>query len=78
MLVLSRKSGSAIAVGDDIEIEVLAIRGNQVKIGIRAPEAVAIVPSELKAQPSREGPHNAEGSPNPPARRMKLVAPEQS
>ena len=37
MLVLSRKSGSAIAVGDDIEIEVLAIRGNQVKIGIRAP-----------------------------------------
>ena len=52
MLVLSRKSGSAIAVGDDIEIEVLAIRGNQVKIGIRAPEAVAIVRSELKAQPS--------------------------
>ena len=70
MLVLSRKSGSAIAVGDDIEIEVLAIRGNQVKIGIRAPEAVAIVRSELKAQPSRERPNNAEGSQDPSSRRI--------
>ena len=68
MLVLSRKSGSAITVGDDIEIEVLAIRGNQVKIGIRAPQAVVIVRSELKAQPSRERPNNAEGSRDPSSR----------
>ena len=60
MLVLSRTKDSAIAVGDDVEIEVLAIRGNQVKIGIRAPQSVAIVRSELKAQPSRERPNNAE------------------
>ena len=70
MLVLSRKSGSAITVGDDIEIEVLAIRGNQVKIGIRAPQAVVIVRSELKAQPSSARPNNTEGSRNPSSRRI--------
>lgn len=59
MLVLSRKTGSAIAVGDDIEIEVLAIRGNQVKIGIRAPQAVAIVRSELKRRPNCQCRNNA-------------------
>ena len=51
MLVLSRTIGSAIMLGDDIEIEVVAIRGNQVQLGIRAPQAVQIFRSELKQAP---------------------------
>ena len=42
MLVLSRTIGSGIILGDDIVIEVVAISGNQVKLGIRAPRAVEV------------------------------------
>lgn len=37
MLVLSRRRGESIIVGDDIEIRILEVHGNQVKIGIQAP-----------------------------------------
>ena len=57
MLVLSRTIGSAIILGDDIEIEVVAIRGNQVQLGIRAPREVEIFRSELK-QPRRNEPQD--------------------
>jgi carbon storage regulator len=56
MLVLSRTRGTAITLGDDIEIEIVAISGNQVKIGIRAPQEVEILRSELKQRPTHESP----------------------
>lgn len=59
MLVLSRTIGSAITLGDDIEIEVVAIRGNQVQLGIRAPQEVEILRSELKQAPDNEPQGNA-------------------
>ena len=59
MLVLSRTIGSAITLGDDIEIEVVAIRGNQVQLGIRAPREVEILRSELKQAPDNEPQGNA-------------------
>lgn len=51
MLVLSRTKGTAITLGDDIEIEVIAIQGNQVKLGIRAPQEIEILRSELRTIP---------------------------
>ena len=47
MLVLTRKSGEAINVGDEITITVLEIRGNQVRLGIEAPLTVVIQRKEL-------------------------------
>ncbi len=47
MLVLTRKSGEAINVGDDITVTVLEVRGNQVRLGIQAPHAVIIHRKEL-------------------------------
>jgi len=47
MLVLTRKSGEAINVGDEITVTVLEIRGNQVRLGIQAPLSITIHRREL-------------------------------
>lgn len=47
MLVLSRKQGQKILVGDDVVITVVRIDGNRVKIGIDAPQSEPIVREEL-------------------------------
>ena len=50
MLVLTRKDGEAIRIGDDILIKVSQIRGGRVKIAIDAPQDVRIRRSELEAR----------------------------
>jgi carbon storage regulator len=47
MLVLTRRPGETILIGDDIEITVLAVDGNQIRVGIDAPEDVKILRGEL-------------------------------
>lgn len=47
MLVLTRKVRQAIRIGDDIVVTVLEVRGEQVRIGIDAPDSVNIVRVEL-------------------------------
>lgn len=47
MLVLARKKDEAIKIGDDIEIKVIGISGDQVKIGIEAPKHVEIHRKEI-------------------------------
>ena len=47
MLVLTRKSNQSIMIGDEIEISVLAIMGEKVRIGIEAPRAVPVVRREV-------------------------------
>lgn len=48
MLVLSRKPGEKIHLGSDIVVTVLEIKGRQVRIGIEAPDRVAIIRGELQ------------------------------
>lgn len=47
MLVLSRKKDQAIMLGDNIEITIIEIQGDQVRIGINAPKSVSIYRKEL-------------------------------
>ena len=47
MLVLSRKLGETIRIGDDIEVKVLGVDGDQVKIGIVAPKKIKVHRSEI-------------------------------
>ncbi len=47
MLVLSRKLNESIILGDDIRVVLLGIRGNQVRLGIQAPERLGIIREEL-------------------------------
>jgi len=47
MLVLSRRQSESIRIGNDITVTVLAVRGNQVRLGILAPEDVSIHREEI-------------------------------
>lgn len=42
MLILTRQTGQALKIGDDTEIQVLGVKGNQVRLGINAPEDVPV------------------------------------
>lgn len=50
MLVLSRRVGESVVIGDDITVTVLEVRGDVVRIGIDAPRSVAVNRAELLAE----------------------------
>ncbi|MBE2897408.1 carbon storage regulator CsrA [Pasteurellaceae bacterium TAE3-ERU1] len=47
MLILTRKVGENLLIGEDISISILSVRGNQVKIGVNAPKEVAVHREEI-------------------------------
>lgn len=50
MLALSRKQGESIVIGNNIEITVLEVKGDQIKLGITAPKSVPVYRKEIYAQ----------------------------
>ena len=60
MLVLTRKSNQSIMIGDDIEVSVLSIMGEKVRIGIQAPRDIPVFRKEvyLEIQQERNGATN--------------------
>jgi len=46
-LILTRKIGEAVKIGDDIEVSIIGVKGNQVRLGINAPNDVAVHREEI-------------------------------
>ena len=65
MLVLTRRMNQTIIIGEDIEITVVEVRGDQVRIGIAAPRGVAVHRHEIWAQIQAENKASA-ASGDPP------------
>jgi len=47
LLVITRKINQSIIINDNIEVKLLSIRGNQVRVGLEAPKNIKIKPAEL-------------------------------
>lgn len=62
MLILTRKVGESVAIGDDIQISIVEIKGTQVKLGIRAPREVSVHRQEIYLKIQEENRRAAEVS----------------
>lgn len=64
MLALTRKVGESIMIGNEIEVTILEIRGEQIKIGINAPKSVPVYRKEVYVQ-IQDANKEAAGQENP-------------
>jgi len=62
MLILTRKLGERITIGDDITITLLEIKGSQVKLGIEAPQSISIHRQEIYEKIRKENLNSSEVS----------------
>lgn len=63
MLILARKAGEAIAIGDQITIRILEIKNGQIKIGVEAPATVTVHRQEIYQRIREENIRAASGAP---------------
>jgi carbon storage regulator len=63
MLVLTRKSNQSIMIGDEIEVSVLSVMGEKVRIGIQAPQKVPVFRKEIYLEIHRESGAQPDGQP---------------
>jgi carbon storage regulator len=54
MLILTRRPGESLRIGDDIEVTVMAVNGSQVRIGINAPRDISVDREEIAERKRRD------------------------
>jgi carbon storage regulator len=63
MLILTRRVGETVMIGDEVTVTVLGVKGNQVRVGINAPRTVAVHREEIFERIKREQQGDQSGEP---------------
>ena len=63
MLILTRRVGETLMIGDDVAVTVLGVKGNQVRIGVKAPKDVTVHREEIYERIREEGDAAEDGQP---------------
>ena len=69
MLILTRRVGETLMIGNEVTVTVLGVKGNQVRIGVNAPKDVAVHREEIYERIKRE----EDGDPSTPASAAKIA-----
>ena len=66
MLILTRRVGESLRIGDEVSVTVLGIKGSQVRIGVNAPKSVSVHREEVYDRINQEKSKNSEDIPKNP------------
>lgn len=74
MLILTRRTGETVMIGNEVTLTVLGVKGNQVRIGITAPKSVPVHRQEIYERIKRELQGDANGNTDEPAHKKPEFA----
>ncbi|HPF60010.1 MAG TPA: carbon storage regulator CsrA [Candidatus Competibacteraceae bacterium] len=66
MLILTRRVGETLMIGDEVTVTVLGVKGNQVRIGVNAPKDIAVHREEIYERIKREQDGSPQAAEQPP------------
>ena len=72
MLILTRRIGESLRIGDEISVTVLGIKGSQVRIGVNAPKSVSVHREEVYDRINDENSKNSENTEKNPKKNVTL------
>ena len=72
MLILPRRVGESLRIGDEVSVTVLGIKGSQVRIGVNAPKSVSVHREEVYDRINDENSKNSEDSKKNPEKNVTL------
>ena len=72
MLILTRRVGESLRIGDEVSVTVLGIKGSQVRIGVNAPKSVSVHREEVYDRINDENYKNSENSIKTPEKNVTL------